>query len=217
MDKKIGVWLYILEKEFKTPRSKIIERNIAKDTNISLTNIRFAIDELASIDAIKKYEKGIEVINFDNLLIYTATHRKLNKDIVCEIKMNFNSQEIEALLPNNILFTAFSSYIRKHENNIADYNNVYVYIKNINMIEEIKKRFSENKNGFNKLILLYDKKNIINIKDGVSSVSNIQAYVDMWSAFPEMYLNKYLEMLHDLIIEKYGENNGNFFSKKSNI
>ena len=182
MDKQDAIYRLISEK-FTEGKVEFTQKDIAHELGVSLSTVNLAIKKLNSISAVKVYKKSFNVIDFGKLMIFWATRRNLNRDIVYKTASDLPVNEIERSMPDNVAFTAYSAFKYLMGNTPADYSQVYVYADS-DSLDEIRRRFPERKGVYNLFVLSPDvhlSKSIDNKSLKNSSVSIPQMFVDLWN------------------------------------
>ena len=125
-----------------------------------------------------------------------ATLRNLKKEIIYQTNILKPVREIEGEMPPNIIFGAYSSFLKKYEEAPSDYDKVYIYLIE-NDVEEIKKRFPLQKGYVNLIVLKADPwlKNFGNI------TPDCQTFADLWN-LPEWYAKDFFNDLKEKILSK---------------
>ncbi|MEM7826491.1 MAG: hypothetical protein QW451_02575, partial [Candidatus Aenigmatarchaeota archaeon] len=103
------------------------------------------------MNAIEKKRFGFIAIDLKKILLYWASIRNLEKDIVYQTHLDESIEKIESEVPANSIFTAYSAFKFKFKKIPSEYSEVVVYGKR----EDFKKRFGkENKKLKPNLIVL---------------------------------------------------------------
>ena len=167
--------------DFLNNKNKFTQKELSVRLGISLGNINKAVSNLQSINAVKIEKRSFNIIAFDKLLLYWATHRKLDKDIIYRSVSDLKVSEIENTMPNGIAFTAYTAYKKIYNTAPADYSEVFVYAVP-DAVNIIKKRFQKQGKFPNIIVLNADKilsKRIINEKINAVPIPNL--FVDLWN------------------------------------
>ncbi|MEK7596456.1 MAG: hypothetical protein AAB564_02845 [Patescibacteria group bacterium] len=143
----------------------------------------------------------------EKFLFLWATQRNVQKDIVYQTNFPANTQEIEGMMPEEIIFACYGAYVKKYEEAPADYDKVYVYADETNL-EEIKKRFPKNK-GYSNLIVL---KSDSYLKNFGPITPNVQLFADLWN-LEDWYAKEFLTALKQKM-SKIRKSLFKFFDKK---
>ncbi len=170
------------------------QKELSEKLEISIGNINKSIKKLESINAVKIEARSFSIIALDKVMLYWATHRTLDKDIVYRGFSDLNINEIEASMPNGIAFTAYTAYKKSFRSIPAEYSEIYLYATE-DAIENIKKRFPKQSKFPNIFVLKADKilsHKILNEK--VNSVSIPNIFVDLWN-IRTWYAKEFVDLL----------------------
>ena len=174
------VYNKILEEAIEKKNYRLTQKALSKELKISLSTVNYALKPLRNMSAIKINLKNFNIINPKKILYYWASIRNIEKDIIYKTRIDKDVREIEKLMPNSVIFTAYSFYKFKFKDAPADYSEVYVYGDK----EEIKKRFEESK-GIPNLFVL---------KKDINELTLANLFVDLWN-LKEWYAKDFLNAL----------------------
>ncbi len=185
--------------DFLSGKKKFTQLELSKELELSLSVINATIRTLSDISAIRVNVRSFELVSFDRLLYYWATHRNLKKDILYQARVDFSVEEIEKNMPDEIAFTGYSGYKFLFNETPSDYSEVYVYADESGL-NEIKYRFP---NALSKLpnvtVLKVDEfiaKAIEQHRLEKSSVCPGQIFVDLWN-MNEWYSKEFVKSLSE--------------------
>ncbi len=191
MKKKELVYLYISSEKWVKQRHCFTQKEISEKLSLSLSVVHNAIKPLVRMKAIKAKQRGFELKDFEKLLVYWATIRNFEKDIVYSTFSPLQPTQIEANMPSEVIFTAYSGYKILKDSAPADYGEVYVYSDDI---DEIKKRFKERKGPSNIFIL---KSNELIRETAIKGCAVLPLiFVDLWN-LPHWYASDFLNKLKE--------------------
>ena len=193
MIKKEIIWREILFQVFENKKTDFTQKQLAQKYNFSLSTVFNALKIPRNSGFIKVKGRGFEVQDVEKFLYLWATFRKLNKEIVYQTNVLKSVREIEGEMPPNVIFGAFSAYVRKYKEAPADYDKVYVYLEQ-EKAEEIKNRFPFKK-GYSNLIVLKADPWLENFG---KLTPDCQTFVDLWN-LPEWYAKDFLNALKNKI------------------
>ena len=174
------VYNKILEEIIENKNHKLTQKSLSKELKISLSTVNHALQPIKNMGAIKINPKNFNVINPKKILYYWASIRNIERDIIYKTRVEKSVEEIEKLMPNSAIFTAYSAYKFKFKNAPADYSEVYVYCDK----EEIKERFEESKNIPNLFVLRKD----------IAKLTTANLFVDLWN-LKEWYAKEFINSL----------------------
>lgn len=174
--------------------------DLSKKLGMSISTVHAAVSKLAAINAVRVKQRSFEVMDFERLLMFWATHHSTVKEVVYSVRVNMPVGKIEGSLPDGVAYTAYTAYRMLFEDAPADYSEVYLYATDI-ALAEIKRRFRSKALTPNLFILKTDKllKNKIEKKKLVkSSVCTAMAFVDTWNLrewYSKEYSDAYMKRL----------------------
>ncbi|MEM4359232.1 MAG: helix-turn-helix domain-containing protein [Candidatus Bilamarchaeaceae archaeon] len=188
LKKKEVVYRYILTEALERKQLSFTQLSLSRMFGISLSTVSNALKPLEKIGAIEKRTRSFNIIDIRKALSFWATARNMAKDIVYSARSDLPVQKIEAGMPAEVVFTAYSGYRFLYNEAPADYGEIYVYADK-KALEGIKERFPETKGPPNVFVLE---------KDAFMPEGNIapipQIYVDLWN-LKEWYARDYLVAL----------------------
>jgi DNA-binding transcriptional MocR family regulator len=189
------VYREVLYQAIEKKQNFLTQKNLSKECMISIGNVYHALKPLESMNAIEKKPRGFKVINTKKILLYWASIRNLQKDIVYQTYSNKPTVEIEKMMPT-CLFTAYSGYKFIFNSAPSDYSEVLLYANK----EEVERRFPKTKNKPNIFVLKTDE-HLMKFKQ----VPLAQLFVDLWN-LSTWYAQDFLKVLEekiDGILERY--------------
>lgn len=188
--KKERIFREILE-NFK--KKKIFFQNeLSKNCNISIGLVNKTIKTLEQLGCIQIKQRGFIIINPKKILLYWASIRNLNKDIIYQTFSDKSIIEIEKSMPQGI-FTAYSGFKYKFKNIPSDYSEVFIYADK----EGIEKRFPKNNKKPNIFVLKSDE----HLKK-FKQIPLSQLYVDLWNIntwYAQEFLKSLEEKMHGIL------------------
>jgi len=191
MFKKEMIWREMLYQSIEKNNFNFQQQKLAKKFNFSLSTVFNALKIPREIKAIQVSGNGFKLINIEKLLYLWGTQRKLGKDIIYKTFVGEPIEKIEANMPSNIIWSAFSAYKYKFKETPSDYGKVYIYGNNI---DEIKKRFPVKKGPENLYVLKQDEY----LKDYGQCGTLGQIFVDLWNN-EDWYAQEFLKKLKEKI------------------
>lgn len=186
--------------EFLNGNNKFTQKGLSEWLGISIGNVNASIKRIEGINAVQLDKKSFRVIAFDKLMMYWATHRRLDNDIVYMAHSLLSVKEVEESMPNGILFTAYSAYKKIYHTAPADYGEVFVYATETSL-EEIKRRFHKQGKFPNIFVLKADKalsNVIVRTKDECVPIPNV--FVDLWN-IKTWYAKEFVDALSKKLFE----------------
>jgi len=161
--------------------NRFTQKELSERLHISIGNVNKSLVQLEKINAVSIGRRSFHVTALDRLLLYWASHRRFDRDIVYKAVSDLSVAEIEGSLPNGIAFTAYTAYKRTYGNVPADYSEVYVYATEEG-VNEIKQRFCKLGRFPNLFVLAADKVLSEYITDkNIHVVPIPNMFVDLWN------------------------------------
>jgi hypothetical protein len=196
MRKKEWVYREILYQVLEKRVHFFKQKNLAEICGVSIGNVNKSLDPLEKMNCIEKKPRGFHVIDPKKMLLYWASIRNLDKDIVYETRNNKPVDETEKELPP-VIFTAYSGYKFLFKSIPADYSEVWVYGGG----EAVEDRFKQAHGRPNIFVLKMDE----HLKK-FREIPLAQLFVDLWN-INTWYANDFLKKLEteiDRRIQKGG-------------
>jgi DNA-binding transcriptional regulator YhcF (GntR family) len=181
----------VLEKNIRS--FKQIE--LSKECKLSLSTVNYALEPLERMNAIEKKRFGFSVIDARKILLFWASIRKIEREIVYQTYLNESVEKIESEIPANSIFTAYSAFKFRFKEIPSEYSEVIVYGEK----EDFEKRFGkENLKFKSNLIVLKLDEHLLKFK--IAPLAQI--YVDLWNLptwYAKDFLKKMEEKLHGIL------------------
>jgi hypothetical protein len=147
---------------------------LSKKFGFSLSTVNNAIRPLSAIGAVEIAPRGFRLVDLKKALLYWATVRKFDKDVVYRTRVEESIGEIERSVPASAVFTCYTGYKFLFRDTPADYSEVYFYLPEEDL-EEVERRFPEGRGPANIFVLTADKW----LLEGI--VPKAQLFVDLWN------------------------------------
>lgn len=182
MQKSVIVCGWLMDHE------KTSQAEISRELDISLSTVNRTAKKLEKMGAVEISSRSLKTRDKEKILMFMASIRNTEKDIVYETRVNEKVREIERSMPGGVEFTAYTAYKFRYGEVPADYSEVYVYAENSGL-EEIKKRFPERKGPPNLFVLKKE-----------TTVNEALIFADLWN-MKEWYAKEFTREMHDRILE----------------
>lgn len=176
--KKIEIiWREILYQTIEKKIFQFTQKDLAGKLDVSTSTIFQALKTPRKMGAVRVTGRFFVIEDAEKLLYHWASVRNLQKDIIFKTRVNLPVLQIEGLMPPDVIFGFYSGARQILAMPPADYGTVYVYIKNLKIIEKLKERFVFTKGYPNLFVLKGDK-----LLDFYGSKTTIaQTFVDLWN------------------------------------
>lgn len=173
----------ILYQAMEKKNNILTQAELSRKLNMSLSTVNLSVKHLEDMGAIVINQRNFHVLDLKKILYFWASIRNLQKDIIYKTRIEKSVIEIEKLMPNNIVFSAYTAYKLLFKDVPADYSEVYIYGD-----ENIKERFPEKKGIPNLFVLKKDK--LIEKYGKIATIAN--TFVDIWN-IKEWYAKEFLK------------------------
>ncbi|MCD6149119.1 hypothetical protein J7J18_07135 [bacterium] len=194
MTKKEIIWREILFQAIENKKFEFTQKELAQKYGFSLSTVFNALKIPREANIIEG-KRGFRIQDIEKFLYLWATFRKIKKDIIYQTAVKKGVLEIEGEVPPNVIFAAYTAFLKKYKIAPADYDKVYVYLEEKNL-KEIKNRFPPQK-GYQNLIVL---KSDPWLKNFGELTPDCQTFVDLWN-LPEWYAKDFLNALREKMLE----------------
>ncbi len=184
--KKTEIFLIkLLEKCFKG-KKQFKQKELAKEIGISIGLVNSIVKKLYEMGAIEIKRFSFIVLDVKKILLYACIKRNLSKDAIDSFYVDLPVKKIECLMPNKVVFTAYTAYRLYFNESPANYSEIYIYADQ-QTLQEIKSRFNVENKKPNVFILKkeFEMKN---------KVSLPLLYIDLWN-LKEWYAKEFLNAL----------------------
>ena len=202
MTKKEIIWREILFQVAENKKIEFTQKELAQKYGFSLSTVFNALKILRKSGVVEVKGRGFKIQDIEKFLYIWATFRNLKKDIIYQTNVSKSVQEIEGEIIPEVIFGAFSAFVKKYKETPADYDKVYIYAKK-DQIKEIQNRFPFKKGYPNLIILAVDpwlKNPAFSFgKGGVTP--DCQIFVDLMN-LSEWYAKDFLNALKEKILKQ---------------
>ncbi len=166
------------------------QKQLSEECEIAIGSVNHALNPLENSGAIEKKRMGFRIMNPKKILLYWASVRKLQRDIIYQTFADMPVTEIEKSMPE-VIFTAYSGYKLLFGFIPAEYSEVYVYGD-----ERVMERFPPKKGKPNIIVLRMDE----HLRKFVQ-IPIAQLYADLWN-INTWYANEFLKALEAKLNER---------------
>ncbi len=194
MKKTEIIYQRISSEAIENKKFRFTQLELSKNLNISLSTVNNAIKPLDKIGGISIEKRFFKITDIEKILLFWATKRNLDKDIIYQTKVNLPISEIEKSLPSNIIYTAYSAYKFRFNDVPADYSEVIIYT---NKLDKVKSRFPIKKGRPNLIVLKKNKEMNKISKNNIAPLAQI--YVDLWN-LGTWYAKEFLEAIKEHVV-----------------
>jgi len=173
--KKIEIiWRELLFQAIEKKTRRFTQKELASNFNFSTSTIFQALKIPRNMGAVRVTGRFFVLEDPEKLLYHWASVRSIQKDVIFTGYVNLPIFEIEGNMPPDVIFAGFSAARKILGVSPADYDKVFVYTKNIDLI---KRRFDFKKGRGNLIVLRQDP-----FLPKYGSLTTIpQTFVDLWN------------------------------------
>jgi len=194
MTKKEVIWREILFQGTENKKFEFTQKELSQKYGFSLSTVFNALKIPREANIIEG-KRGFRIQDIEKFLYLWATFRKIKKDIIYQTAVKKGVFEIEGEMPPQVIFAAYTAFLKKYKQAPADYDKVYVYLEEKNL-KEIKNRFPPQKGYQNLIALKADPW----LKNFGKLTPDCQTFVDLWN-LPEWYAKDFLNALKEKMLE----------------
>jgi|SRR3989338_8665840 len=181
------VYREILYRAIEKKTRVLTQADLSRTLKISLSTVNNALRPLVRMGAVLVNPRNFHVVDAKKILYYWASIRNLQRDVIYATRVDEPVRTIEKLMPDDVVFAAYSSYKFLFDDVPADYSEVYVYGD-----ESLKQRFPQTKGPFNLFVLRKDA--AIGIYGRKTTIAN--TFVDLWN-LREWYAKEFLKLMEE--------------------
>lgn len=170
------IWRHILYEVIEQRNVSFRQQDLARLFCISTSTVSSSLAPLRKLGAIRVGGRGFEVMDYEKILYQWANHRSLLSDTKISLHIDLPILEIEGLLPDGTITTAYTAVRERFHEPPSDYDKIYCYHQNPKIVEE---RFSPHmsKGSYNLFILQSDPQ----LTRYGDKVTLGQLFVDLWN------------------------------------
>ncbi|MGQ9595771.1 MAG: hypothetical protein ACUVQY_03985 [Thermoproteota archaeon] len=164
---------------------------LSKSCKLSLSTVNYALKPLERMNAVEKKRFGFSILDPKKVLLYWASIRRLERDIVYQTYVEESVEKIESYVPENTVFTAYSAFKLKFKRVPSDYGEVIVY----GMKRDFERRYGkENTRLKPNLMVLNLDEHLAKFK--IAPIAQI--FVDLWN-LRSWYARDFLREIEEII------------------
>lgn len=188
------IWHHLLYIAINKKQFKFTQSELAREFGYSLSTVNHSLAIPGEIGAIRKESKYFVLSDWQKLIYYWASVRRLEKDVIYKTYLQENISEIEGLVPQEVIYACYSAGKYHLEEAPADYSKVYFYASPDQLVE-VQKRFPLNKKIEPNIFVL---KMPLIMKKYEKFTTLPQTFVDIWNC-PDWYARDFVNALEEKI------------------
>lgn len=186
--KKIEIiWREMMEQAVKNPVFE--QKQLATKFGFSTSTVFASLTSLRNLGAVSVTGRNFRITSLEKLLLFWATHRNLNHDIVYQTHIEAPVLEIEGLMDDDTIYGCYSATRFHLKVAPSEYDKVFVYSTNP---ENLKRRFPASPLSPNFFVLKADP--FLSAFGKITPVS--QTYVDLFN-LKDWYAGEFLKALKE--------------------
>lgn len=183
------VYNEILYNYYELNNRKLTQVYLSRELEISLSTVHNALKPLKEMNVIRTNPMNFIVLDPYKMLLFWATRRRLAGDIFYETRFEGSVSEIENLMPDEVIFAAFSAFKFRFKDIPADYSEIYVYAE-----KKWNKRFPERGGPPN--VIFLNKERILEKYGKITTIA--QTFVDLWN-INTWYAQEFVKKLEEMV------------------
>ncbi len=170
------IWRHILFEVVEKRHVSFRQQDLARVFGISTSTVSLSLTPLRKLGAIKVGGRGFNVVDYEKILYHWANHRSLMTDTKISHHVDLPVKEIEGLLPDDTITTAFTAVGERFGEPPADYDKIYCYHSDPSLVSD---RFSPHvSHGLANLFILQSDPYLMQYGNNISLA---QIFVDLWN------------------------------------
>ncbi|PIQ69848.1 hypothetical protein COV89_03635 [Candidatus Shapirobacteria bacterium CG11_big_fil_rev_8_21_14_0_20_40_12] len=190
--KKIEIiWRELLYSALEKDERRFEQKDLAAKFGFSTSTVFQALKIPRQMGAVRVTGRYFILEDPEKLLYHWASVHNLENDILASFKVGEPVLDIEAKMPPEVIFGAYSAARMSLTTPPADYDKVYIYTDDI---EKIKDRFEVKKGIPNLFILKQDEF----LSDYGQKTVTAQTFVDLWN-LKDWYAKEYVKAIKEKI------------------
>ncbi|MBI4667869.1 MAG: hypothetical protein HY747_01590 [Elusimicrobia bacterium] len=186
------IYREIIYQAMEKGQNRFMQKDLAALFNCSLSTVFHALIKPRRMGAVRVGGRFAEVTDIKKLLLYWATIRCLDKEVIYSTTTNLTVFNLEGQMPPEIVYGAFSAFRLRFKDAPADYDQVYIYAPKA---RTIKKRFPQSDKGTVKLTALEADRHLARYG---KTTTLAQTFVDLWN-MPQWYARDFANAILDKI------------------
>lgn len=185
------IWREILFQTLEKKNRRFTQKELSQKFNFSLSTIFQALKIPRKMGAVRVTGRFFVLEDPEKLLYHWASVRNPQKDLVYQTRVDLPIFEIEGQMPPEVIFACYSAFRFSFQTIPADYDKVYVYVKNPRVITQ---RFPQRAGQPNLFVLAADQF----LPDYGPTTSLAQTFVDLWN-LSDWYAKEFIAALKEKI------------------
>lgn len=190
--KKIEIiWRELLNSVLENKVRRFEQKALSQKFGFSTSTVFQALKVPRQMGVVRVTGRYFVLEDPEKLLYHWASTRNIESDILASLKVSEPILEIEAKMPPEVIFGAYSAARMTLTTPPADYDKIYIYS---NDIEKIKERFEIKKGNANLFVLKSDEF----LSNYGQATTLAQTFVDLWN-LKDWYAKEYVKAIKEKI------------------
>jgi len=181
MKKIEWIWRELLYQSMEKKNHTLTQLQLAEKLGMSLSTVNHAIKPLRNMGAVEVKPRLLKIVDPKKILYSWASSRNPTRDVIYSTRVNVPVKEIESMMPNDIVYGAYTAYKFLFDSVPADYSEVYVYGET-----PLIDRFPKSKNPPNLFVLKLEGPNY------GKTTTMAHTFVDLWN-LREWYAREFIK------------------------
>jgi len=174
----------------KKAENRFTQAALSVDCHMSLSTVNYALAPLERLGSIEKRPLSFRVTSPKKILMYWASIRDLEADVIFRSSDPMPVEEVEMSVPPGTTLTAYSAFKLRFKEIPSEYTDVIAY----GDVREFGRRFPGRAGGTNIVVLREDE----DLTGFGQIVPICQMFVDLWN-LGTWYAARYVERLEEII------------------
>lgn len=184
------IWHEILNRALTEKRFKFTQQELAGKFGYSLSTVNYALKGPTQVGAVRKTSKFFVLEDFQKLLYFWASFRRLEKDILYSTYVASSVADVEGLVPPQSIYAAYTAAKKILGEPPADYAKVYFYLPEDQLAAARERYPLATKQTPNLFVL----KEVRPMAEYGSITTLPQTFVDLWN-LKDWYAKEFLRGL----------------------
>ncbi len=170
------IWRHLLFECIEKRNIFFRQQDLAVAFGISSSTVSLALSPLRKLGAVKIGGRGFEITDYEKILYHWANNRNLSAQIAIQMSISLPISEIEGLLPEGSIPTAYTRVREIFVEAPSDYDKVYCYHNNPKIVAD---RFEgEKTGGSDNLFVLREDPEMHRYGNNITLA---QLFIDLWN------------------------------------
>lgn len=189
------IWHYLLYEALEKGRTSFTQQDLAGEFGFSTSTVHHALDIPTRLGAVRKTGKGFVLENYQKLLYYWASVRRLDRDNIFSWYIDKDVRQLEALVPEEAIYAGYSAYRMRYQEPAGDYSKVHIYLDKV-VKQELLARMDVAHLDKDKEPNFFVLKKSPDMEKYGKITTLPQTFVDIWN-MPDWYSGEFITQLKE--------------------